>query len=179
MLQSILKQIRGSKAGTLLYGKTRAMLHRTVIPSGEFGANEIVPNLWLGNIYDAHNLEGMRRNDINSVLTVIRGVPPGFPESDLRYLCIDAMDVDWEDLESKFQESNGFISQEIDDGRSVLVHCVQGKSRSATLVAAYLMRYHGMTAQEAIDHIHSKRPLADPNPGFRRQLQSYEDGGME
>lgn len=57
---------------------------------------------------------------------------------------------------------------------SVLVHCQMGISRSATVVVSYLMRYHNMTAVEALEIIRQSRPRARPNPGFWEQLLIYE-----
>ena len=51
----------------------------------------------------------------------------------------------------------------------VLVHCVQGVSRSAVLVIAYLMIKEGMPVQEAVRKVREKREIC-PNPSFLRQL---------
>jgi hypothetical protein len=57
---------------------------------------------------------------------------------------------------------------------NVLVHCEMGVSRSATVVLAYLMRYHGMTRDEAYIAIKKKRPKIEPNEGFWHQLKVWE-----
>ncbi len=56
----------------------------------------------------------------------------------------------------------------------VLVHCFAGKSRSATLVLAYLMKYHFHSLQSALDLVSSKREII-PNIMFVRYLLSYEE----
>jgi len=67
-----------------------------------------------------------------------------------------------------------FIRDALKDPNSkVLVHCVMGISRSATVVCAYLIAEQGMTAQAAIDFVREKRPIICPNIGFRRQLDEY------
>jgi hypothetical protein len=48
-----------------------------------------------------------------------------------------------------------------------------GISRSATVVAAYLMFRHGLTPDEAITWLRICRPIINPNSGFREQLQDY------
>jgi len=45
-------------------------------------------------------------------------------------------------------------------GQPVLVHCFAGMQRSCAVVACYLIKYHNMTPNEAIDYIKSKRPIA-------------------
>lgn len=41
--------------------------------------------------------------------------------------------------------------------RNILVHCQAGAQRSPTVVACYLMKYHGLSGEEAIQYIRSKR----------------------
>jgi hypothetical protein len=48
-----------------------------------------------------------------------------------------------------------------------------GISRSATVVAAYLTFRHGLTPAEALAWIGLRRPIINPNSGFREQLQDY------
>ncbi|NXF84657.1 PTPM1 phosphatase, partial [Eubucco bourcierii] len=51
-----------------------------------------------------------------------------------------------------------FILQHRACGNSVYVHCKAGRSRSATVVAAYLIQLHGWSPQEAIEAIAKIRP---------------------
>jgi hypothetical protein len=64
----------------------------------------------------------------------------------------------------------GFIDEQISAGRPVAIYCQQGKSRSASLVAAYLMREYGIDSREALDLLHAVYPRADPNFFFLHQL---------
>ena len=50
---------------------------------------------------------------------------------------IPVEDVDYADLLIHLPSAVRFIDQALRDGGVVLVHCVQGLSRSATVVAAY------------------------------------------
>ena len=57
---------------------------------------------------------------------------------------------------------------------SLVVNCVMGWSRSATIVAAYLMMKQGMSSAEALQTIRQSRPIR-PNPGFLQQLADHEN----
>jgi len=43
-------------------------------------------------------------------------------------------------------------------GKKVYIHCRNGHGRSPALVAAYLMRYRGMSIEDAAQTIKLKRP---------------------
>uniref|UniRef100_A0A8C7QXT0 Protein-tyrosine-phosphatase n=1 Tax=Oncorhynchus mykiss TaxID=8022 RepID=A0A8C7QXT0_ONCMY len=57
---------------------------------------------------------------------------------------------------------------------STLVHCTAGRSRSPTLIMAYLMRYEGVSLRQAHEWVLKYRPHIRPNAGFWRQLMEYE-----
>lgn len=58
----------------------------------------------------------------------------------------------------QLNEAALFIHQRIEAGENVYVHCRAGNGRSATALAAYLIRYQGYTVEEARALIAEKRP---------------------
>lgn len=60
----------------------------------------------------------------------------------------------------------------------VLVVSMMGISRSAILVASYLMIFQNMTILEALTTIRKKRPI-NPNEGFLKQLREFNENLME
>ncbi|KAG5498232.1 hypothetical protein JIQ42_03036 [Leishmania sp. Namibia] len=58
---------------------------------------------------------------------------------------------------------------------AVAVHCMVGVSRSASIVAAYVMKKYGVSLGEALSLIRCTRPVVQPNPGFQRQLSIWEN----
>jgi atypical dual specificity phosphatase len=53
---------------------------------------------------------------------------------------------------------------------------MMGISRSSTVVCAYLVAEHGMSARDAIAFAKSKRSVVRPNVGFVRQLGEWAQG---
>lgn len=81
-----------------------------------------------------------------------------------------------EDLLSRFQEACQFIEKGQRSG-ACLVHCRFGVSRSATLVAAHLMRKYALDHAEALLKLKERRSCIGPNTGFVAQLRLFQKMG--
>ena len=53
-----------------------------------------------------------------------------------------------------------------------------GKSRSATVVCAFLMQQYHLSPTEALNQIREVRPFCEPNDGFMKQLEMYHKIGL-
>jgi dual specificity phosphatase 12 len=56
----------------------------------------------------------------------------------------------------------------------VLVHCVQGISRSGAVIIAYMMRKRKMSYETALDLARQYRAVIVPNSGFADQLRLWQ-----
>jgi hypothetical protein len=72
-------------------------------------------------------------------ITHVLSVCPDYPAEpeDSRHLCIPVQDSEFENLLVHLPIACRFIQDAIDVGGKVLVHCVMGVSRSATVICAY------------------------------------------
>lgn len=57
----------------------------------------------------------------------------------------------------------------------IFVHCKAGKSRSATVVVAYLMWHEGANQGTAYDEVKNMRPEVSPNLGFVMALNRLQE----
>ncbi|XP_058226484.1 dual specificity protein phosphatase PHS1 isoform X2 [Rhododendron vialii] len=69
-----------------------------------------------------------------------------------------------------FEEAHDFIDHVEQTGGKVLVHCFEGRSRSATVVLAYLMLRKKLTLSEAWNKLKRVHRRAQPNDGFAKIL---------
>ncbi|XP_030478635.1 dual specificity protein phosphatase 1 isoform X3 [Cannabis sativa] len=129
--------------------------------------------LFLGSLEAARNKSELKELKITHILTVAHCLVPIYPD-EFVYKIISVADKEDTDIKQFFDECFNFIDEAKRTGGSVLVHCVVGKSRSATIVVAYLMRQHGMSLSEALKLVRSKRPIVAPNSGFLSQLKEFE-----
>ena len=68
-----------------------------------------------------------------------------------------------------------YIEKAVSSGHDILIHCMAGMSRSASLVIYYLMRRYHMDYDYAYDIVKRARSIIKPNISFRNQLKEYND----
>ncbi|KAK5981258.1 hypothetical protein GCK32_004716 [Trichostrongylus colubriformis] len=142
---------------------------------GRTEMNEIIPYLYLGSLRDATDADQLKKNHIKYVVSV-HDLTASHPMHDqLEVLRIQLSDCSSSDISSHFSVTNKFIHAARLQHAAVLVHCLAGVSRSATVVAAYLITVCDMSFINALTLISQKRPVINPNFGFRMQLCTYAD----
>uniref|UniRef100_H2ZR70 Dual specificity protein phosphatase 15 n=1 Tax=Ciona savignyi TaxID=51511 RepID=H2ZR70_CIOSA len=140
------------------------------------GMNKILPGLFIGNFRDAENIEQLQRNNITHILSIYDNPRPIF--KDKIYLCIKASDTPDQDLSPFFEECADFIHQARLKGGAVLVHCLAGVSRSVTVSIAYITSVTDYSWRDTLCAVRQSRLVANPNSGFQRQLQEFEDNNL-
>ena len=68
------------------------------------------------------------------------------------------------------------VRQLREEGRTVLLHCVQAHSRTPTVAALYGAQLTGVPIEKALDDVGQALPRAHPNSSFRQALWSTERG---
>ncbi|XP_031216972.1 dual specificity protein phosphatase 13 [Mastomys coucha] len=137
--------------------------------------DEVWPNLFIGDAATANNRFELWKLGITHVLNAAHGGlycqgGPDFYGSSVSYLGIPAHDLPDFNISSYFSSAADFIHRALTTpGAKVLVHCVVGVSRYATLVLAYLMLRQQLSLQQAINTVRERRWIF-PNRGFLRQL---------
>ncbi|XP_029465393.1 dual specificity protein phosphatase 26-like isoform X2 [Rhinatrema bivittatum] len=92
----------------------------------------------------------------------------------IHYYGITAEDCPEFDISVYFYPAAEYIHNAISMPHGkILVHCVLGKSRSASLVLAYLMIYHHLSLENAIRKVIQYRAIS-PNRGFLKHLQDLD-----
>jgi hypothetical protein len=109
----------------------------------------------LSSISAARSSRSLSERRITHILSVCPDPIPGeLPESGMTHLRIPVEDVDHADLLIYLPTAVRFIDQAMRSHGIVLVHCVQGLSRSATVVAAYCKsNWHISSISNLISHV--------------------------
>jgi len=136
-------------------------------------ASKIFDFMYLGSEWNASNLEELNANGITHILNVTREIDNFFPAV-FKYMNIREYDVEETDLLKYWDKTYSFVSDCIELGGKVLVHCKMGISRSASTVCAFAMKHFGWSLDQALEHTKQNRSIINPNNGFRHQLCVYE-----
>ena len=97
-----------------------------------------------------------------------------FDRHDIRHLKLRVPDILVPPPEI-ITEGVEFIQRNIAEGRTVFVHCAKGRGRSATLAAGYLMKYEGLSFDEAVDRLRLARPLVKLQQRHKIALEAWLD----
>jgi len=143
-------------------------VHRGIYVSGKEGAKDLAAMKKLG-ITHVLNLVG------ESLYTMpeMGPIQESYYPNHFVYKHITSSDLATQDLSQFFTETTGFIQEGCARG-GVLVHCWAGVSRSVSCICAYLMEKESMTFNESLNHVRIGRHGANPNEGFRKQLEFFE-----
>jgi len=98
-------------------------------------------------------------------------------ESGIKFLNLNWIDNEGQKInDSDLQTAIEFIEAARLTGGDVLVHCAQGKSRSSTVVLAYLMAKSLCSdTDSALKFTQERRKMAEPNPGFMSKLKLWRE----
>ena len=133
--------------------------------------DEIENNLYLGNFTASENIQQLKDLGIKKVLSVIDiNDFPDYKSEDIIHKKVDVSDFESQNIIQYFGECLNFIKGE----EKVLVHCMAGASRSATIVIAYVMWINKMKYEDVLNFVMLLRPIVYPNNGFREQLKMFE-----
>lgn len=135
------------------------------------------PPLFVGSGAHAADLKTLGRLEISAVLNcapaVCRDPVSEYAARNINYLAIDAQDDrNFPLLHDCLLDASAFIDTNHAEGRGVLVHCMAGVNRSATLAVAHLMMRDKRQLLELFPECVACRESILQNPSFQLQLSA-------
>ncbi|XP_032126483.1 dual specificity protein phosphatase 8 isoform X2 [Sapajus apella] len=162
----------------LCEGKPAALLPMSLsqpcLPVPSVGLTRILPHLYLGSQKDVLNKDLMTQNGISYVLNASNSCPKPDFICESRFMRVPINDNYCEKLLPWLDKSIEFIDKAKLSSCQVIVHCLAGISRSATIAIAYIMKTMGMSSDDAYRFVKDRRPSISPNFNFLGQLLEYE-----
>ncbi len=143
----------------------------------------IVDNIYLGNAYNASNYSCLYEKNIKLVINITEEIPNYYSdESDIDYYNVTIKDLNNNHISDyltvTIKKIHNFYTNSKETEQNILVHCFMGSSRSATIVVAYLAKYHNMSIDQAIQYCKDKRDLVNINTTFYNDLKEWYKSGI-
>lgn len=134
---------------------------------------EVVPSIFISGYEATKDLELLRNSQITHILNLAgeSKCPNCFPHS-FNYFSMKMPDNPKLDILFFLYFALDYILDTLRNKGKVLVHCVKGTSRAASVVLAYLM-VNGYSEQDAYSCLLNSQPTIDPNFGFVCQLKEW------
>lgn len=133
--------------------------------------DEVIENLWVGDFQAATSIELLNMAGVKYVVSCMRGKVRVHETMQRHQIPLD--DTEEQDVLAYLPATIAFIQKSLSSGDGVLIHCMAGMSRSATIAAAYLMYSEGLDPNGALELIREVRPSIQPNPSFLHQLEVF------
>ncbi len=142
-------------------------------------SDEVITRVFVGDIRASVDYEALRTNMISHVLNVTNFpldtvTMANYEKLNIRFAQVMMEDSPYFDLRKNIFAAVSTVRSALDDDGRILVHCTAGISRSATVVAAYMIEHLEYSAESALRRLKSKRPGVFPNSGFVAFLRKLE-----
>lgn len=146
--------------------------HRTIIQPPFSNMDLIVSTIYLTGMYGLTK-ENFRDCKIGLVINATIEYPL-IRSSTVESYRVPVEDDPDDNISIYFEDVVDLIESMRRNGRSTVIHCAAGVSRSATIVLAYLLKYSNLTLHEAFILTYATRPCIRPNMAFFRSLTEFE-----
>lgn len=145
--------------------------------SGLHDCDMIYPGLYLGSVKALMSLCSSASDEqeqwhVVTLLSRHNMVNTPIPTRVSKHLTIEIDDVPNADIYPHFRTCHEFIINAHKDGKDVLVHCMAGISRSASIIITHLILKHHIDYHAAFAMVRHRRPIVAPNGGFRNALKA-------
>lgn len=167
-------------AVAVAYWRANPVASTPLADDGWSEADQVFPRLFVGSAMAASDLTALKQRGIDAVLSVgtkfDESMYTGAQHIVRAHRVVRAKDLPEQNLIQFMNASNAWLQEQLARPESrVLVHCQQGKSRSASIVAAYLIATHGLSVDAAVATLKARRPIVAPNRGFLEQLHLFAE----
>jgi len=136
--------------------------------------SKVTEFLFVGSENVARQKDLLLQHGISHIVNCSGATSPNFFEDTFNYKTLKLNDSPKEDVLQLFREVVGYITEAVDKGGRVFIHCQRGVSRGPTIALSYLMWQRGLSYEEAYPLMKSARSVCCPNPGFVFQLLEWE-----
>jgi hypothetical protein len=164
---------RDAETGKMVRKPSPVDVSGAIVGQGKSEATLVAPNLWLGNKDTALDSKWLKEHGIKEVFNCTPDVP--FASGSFKKHRLEVLDRP-EDVDKMTELGPAFAKKIVlaMDKHPVLVHCIEGRQRSPTLVALVMASLNPTKASAMKKKLQRKRPIVfTPNATFDRSLKTW------
>ena len=139
--------------------------------------DRVDPHVIVGAYPFSRDIQGLYQEGVRAVVNTCEEYAG--PESEYQRLGIEQLRIPTTDFtHPKFEDVKNaveFVQRHASEGDTVYIHCKAGRARSATVALCWLIKYRGMTMDEAQDKLLQSRPHIHPRLTEREVVQRFAD----
>ena len=132
--------------------------------------SEMAPGVFVAGELVAKNKDLLKEYQITHIINCAGNVLDNFFPDEFKYKKFYLKDSSTSNAECLFYPVIFFIEEALEAGGKVLIHCVQGVSRSVALCMGYLTYKNHSEYEVVLKDCKQNRDICSPNVGFQVQL---------
>lgn len=136
--------------------------------------SRVSPHVYFGGHSIAQNYDILHECKITHILNCVGFECPEYFTKDFHYKTLWLQDHPSEDITSILYNVFDYFEDVREKNGRIFVHCIEGVSRSASLVIAYLIWHEHQSYEEIIEKVKAIRCVVSPNMGFAFQLLQWQ-----
>ena len=140
-------------------------------PKKNQGLFRVTPHLFMSGYDSACDSQSLYQKGISHVVNLTSQHCPNSNFSQIQYSSFALADNPEFDLTPHLDVILKLILAKIREGKRVLVHCRMGISRAPSVIMAFLIKFVGMSYENAMDHLLNINSRISPNLGYLIQLE--------
>ena len=140
----------------------------------------IIDSIYLGSAFNAGNINMLRNNNIGLIINMTNEITNHY-EDEIIYKRYPLYDNNNDSIVPYLEDTYNDICKFKKDhpDKNIMVHCFMGASRSATVVAYYLIKKYNLIVDDAIIKIKEKRSIVNLTAKFYCELNNYYRNNIE
>ena len=142
-------------------------------------SSKILDRLYLGNAYNSREYYDLKDNNIGLIVNCTSDINNYFEHTgEFLYHRVPVRDINGASIFEYIDKTINIIHEYLLENKdqNILIHCFMGSSRSASILAAYLIKFYGYNRRDAIGYIKEKRSIVNINVNFFKELGKFEGG---
>ena len=136
-------------------------------------ADLVLKRIWQGSVEALLDPDLMRQ--VDAVISIVKPKHLASFHLSIHHLVIPVRDGD-DTIFEWFDIAFDFMERALKEGKTLLIHCMAGRSRSSTILIGYMLtKLEFVSYDQALAALHAVRPSIALMPSYEKRLRELAD----